>query len=803
MISSVLNPRKKLFRSLSSPETCIDSETTLIHVLKQQPSWALLVFTIKDHYLFNNLYGDVLVRELEEELTLSLFKAAKEETGQEETYCFQPNPGELLLLWPGAGTTMSRLPDTTYAIKLKAQSSLKQVMLQKTGREVELGVGYAPIGLERVISPDSPNIERKFLHAVQEARRSAASRINIGQLELVTTYRDILTQKKIRTHYQPIMDFASGTIHGWESLARGPKHSSFHSPIMLFEMAEKLERLFELEEICRERAIADMGPVGSDQKLFLNIHPKTMADPNFTPGKTLRLLEDAGLTPDNVVFEITERHSIQNFDLFYAALEHYRSQGFKVAVDDAGAGYSGLTTIAEIQPDYIKLDKELVQGVDRDPVKRALLETFVSFADKIGSKIIAEGIETKAQATCLVDMNVHLGQGYYLARPAFPRPGLSIDPQKLKPLTDIPRDALSCSIPVGKLAETPHVVGRDHISCDARTFFEDQRQASNLVVVDNDIPVGLVMEYHLNRQLTTQYGMALYYKRSVENIMDSRPLVVEENMPVEQAAKLAMEREPLKAYDDIIIVKMRKLYGTITVQKLMNTLAQVQVEMAKGTNPLSGLPGNVALEKEIESRMQTGDMCDIIYADLDHFKVYNDTYGFRNGDLIIKLAADILTWAVKRHGDKNAALFHIGGDDFVAIAAPIASDRISRGVVRCFKRLVRGCYCIEDRERGWIKSKGRDGREREFPIVSISLGILGVYEETSVKELGEQAAHLKKYAKSIPGNTYVRDRRSKAKLKEMGKTELDQTCANGSMMTSSTNKNAANAANRIKSTHNM
>jgi diguanylate cyclase (GGDEF)-like protein len=759
MIQTVLGPRKKLFRSCASPDSCIDSETSLLKVLQAQPVWALIVVTIKDHYLFNNLYGDGLVHELEEALTLSLLTAAREETGQEQTYCFQPNSGELLLLWPGIGSAMTRLPDTTYAIKLKAQSALKQVMLQKTGREVELDMGCAPISLNRVA-----DVEREFLHSVQEARRNAQARINISRLELANVFKEILKTRCISAAYQPIMDFASGTIHGWEALARGPAESSFRSPIMLFEMAEKLERLFQLEEICRERAIADLGPIGQDQKLFLNIHPKTMADPNFTPGKTLRLLESAGLSPDNVVFEITERHSIQNFDLFYRALEHYRSQGFKVAVDDTGSGYSGLTTIAELQPDYIKLDKDLVQGVDRDPVKRALLETFVSFADKIGSKIIAEGIETKAQATCLVDMNVHLGQGYYLARPANPRPTLSIDPQKLKPITDIAREGMSCSIPVGKIADAPHPVEPGYLACDARTFFEEDGHASNLVVCKDEAPVGLVMEYHLNRQLTTQFGMALYYKRPVENVMDPRPLVVEYGTPVEQAAKLAMEREPLKAYDDLVVVRGGKLFGVITVQRLMNTLAQVQVEMAKGTNPLSGLPGNVALEKEIEQRIASNAPCDIIYADLDHFKVYNDTYGFRNGDLIIKLAADILAWAVRRHGGKDARLFHIGGDDFVVVCRPETSERISLGTVRCFKRLVRECYCNEDRARGWVMAKGRDGKQARFPLVSISLGILGVYSETSLKEIGEQAAHLKKYAKSIPGNGYVRDRRSKAHL---------------------------------------
>jgi diguanylate cyclase/phosphodiesterase len=761
---------RALLRSGCSPhgeehnsQCLIASERNLLDTIRCSDHWVVLVFSIQDHYLLTNLYGQTLVAQLEDRLGTSIVSAAREEVGNPKTVLLQSNPGELLLLWPDSEHLMQQLADITYAIKLKAQNDLMQLMLQRTGREVELGIGFARLKLNNGTKPVNA-----FLHAVNEARSAAHSQIVISQLELAHKFREIIDQRDITMHYQPIMDFHNGTIFGWEALARGPKESSFRSPVMLFEMAEKLERLFPLEEICREKALAHLGEIAKSQKLFLNIHPKTMADPNFTPGKTLRKIEEAGLTPENIVFEITERHSIQNFDLFYRTLAHYRSQGFLVAVDDAGAGYSGLTSIAEIRPDFIKIDKNLVMDVDRDPVKRALIETFVSFANKIGSRIIAEGVENKAQATCLVDMDVHFGQGFYLARPSAPKPGLSIDPQKLKPLADIAKETFSCSIPVGKLAEAPHPVGRDFLACKARSFFEENRHISNLVVEEDGLPVGLVMEYHLNRQLTTQYGMALFYNRPITNVMDPLPLIIDERTPVEQAAKMAMEREPLKAYDDIIITRQGRLFGAITVQRLMNTLAQVQVEMAKGTNPLSGLPGNVSVEKELESRIRSGETFDVIYADLDNFKVYNDTYGFKNGDMIIKLAADILSWATRRHGDSRSKLCHIGGDDFVIVTSPGKSKRICVGTMRCFKRLVQNCYCEEDRSRGWIKATGRDGQERDYPLVSISLGIIAIEGPTSLKEISERAASIKKYAKSIPGNSYVRDRRAR--------TEADDDC---------------------------
>lgn len=756
MLRSILCSNARIQDKAINSPYLIASEQNLLEKIGCSDRWVVLVFSIQDHYLLTNLYGQTLVAQLEDRLGSSLIKAAREDTGNFEALLFRSNPGELLLLWPDRGHPEDKLANATYSIKLKAQNDLMQLMLQRTGREVELSIGFSRLKLNNGARPVNA-----FLHAVNDARSAAHSQIVISQLELAGKFKNIIGQRDITMHYQPIMDFNNGTIFGWEALARGPKESCFRSPVMLFEMAEKLERLFTLEEICREKALANFGTIASIQKLFLNIHPKTMADPNFTPGKTLRKVEEAGLSPENIVFEITERHSIQNFDLFYRTLAHYRSQGFLVAVDDAGAGYSGLTSIAEIRPDFIKIDMNLVTDVDRDPVKRALIETFVSFANKIGSRIIAEGIENKAQATCLVDMDVHFGQGYYLGRPGNPRPGLAIDPQKIKPIADLTKETFSCSIPVGKLAEAPHPIRSDFLTCSARSFFEENRHISNLVVEDDGAPLGLVMEYHLNRQLTTPYGMALFYNRPITNVMDSSPLIIDERIPVEQAAKLAMEREPLKAYDDIIVTRQGRLYGAITVQRLMNTLAQVQVEMAKGTNPLSGLPGNVSLEKELEARIRSGQTFDIIYADLDNFKVYNDTYGFKNGDMIIKLASDILSWTTKRHGDTRSKLCHIGGDDFVVITNPDISERICLGAVRCFKRLVQNCYCEEDRQRGWITATGRDGQERDYPLVALSLGIIAIEGPTSLKEISERAASIKKYAKSISGNSYVRDRRAR------------------------------------------
>ncbi|MBI5520677.1 MAG: EAL and GGDEF domain-containing protein [Desulfovibrio sp.] len=718
----------------------------------------ILLINVRDFALLRELYGRELAQEIETQLTAVLRRAVSERLHTSPA-CMPLEPGEYLLCWPARGGDPRSQHDTAYEIKLIAQREANAHLLRWAGRELDLGFGCARHEGSKDLA--GAGREARLFQAVGEARLRAKMRLDLSQLSLSAEFNAILHEKKVRALFQPIADFASGTILAWEALARGPEGSAFQSPAVLFDFAEQSGKLFALERLCRERAIRCLGTIAQGQKLFLNIHPKTMADPEFTHGKTLELLEEVGLAPENIVFEITERHSINEFALFHRTLDHYRSQGYLVAVDDAGAGYSGLTSVAQIRPEFIKIDMSLIQGIDKDPVKRALIETFVTFADKIGSKIIAEGIESQAQAACLIDIGVHYGQGYYLARPAAPKPALSLDTAYLRKPQDPTRVITTCLMPIGNLVEAAQTRRQGTLVPEAQHCFDTCRQHASIVVVDQEqeTPVGLIMEYQLNRQLSGQFGAALYSKRPIDAIMDRHPLIVDESTPVEQTAKSAMQREKIKAYDDIIVTRQGQVLGIVTVQRLLNTLAHVQVEMAKGTNPLTGLPGNVTLEREVEAGITAGRHFAIAYADLDNFKVYNDTYGFKNGDRVIKLAADILDHSVRRFGEASDKLFHIGGDDFVMLTHPNNVERICLAATRCFKRLIRTCYCLQDRQRGNVLATGRDGVERTYPLVSLSIGILEIGGPCTLLEIGERAAHVKKYAKSMPGNVYAWDRR--------------------------------------------
>ena len=732
-------------------------QITLSSLLGRHARLNIMLFRIHDYYLFRELYGDELVERIDTLFTQAIGDLAKSHGDlHKDAFMVTLSPGEHLLLHDTPRSCGTSLGDTIYSFKLKALSILRQEAITLTGRDIELDVGYSVFQTQT----QGRGYEKAFFQSVFKAREMAEKGFDLENLKLSRKLQKTIDAQDVHIVYQPIIDFSNGSILAWEALTRGPENSCLHSPTVLFDLAEQVGELFALENVCREKAVRHIGALGKGRKMFLNIHPRTLVDPKFSPGRTLDFLREVGLGPENVVFEITERHSIKDFNLFHLTLDHYRTQGFQIAIDDAGTGYSGLSSIATLQPEYIKIDMSLVRDVHKDPVKQALLETFVTFADKIGAKMIAEGIEKKSEAIRLSEMGMHYGQGYYFGRPVFPKCDTPVKVTAFAPPRPTSFEHLSCSMPIGQLTEEVLTVSPNTEVFKVQNMFKQDLSLAGVVVCRDQKPLGLVMGYSLDRKLAAPYGHALYSQRSVQALMDEDVLIVDEKRPVEEVAKKAMARGKMKAYDEIIITRKGCLLGVVSVQKLLNTLAEVQVEMAKGTSPLSGLPGNLALEQALEDRLQNGRPFSLLYADLDNFKVYNDTYGFNEGDKILLLLSKLLGSALQKKGAGNDALYHVGGDDFVLISHPHRVMNIAECVAKCFGRLTRSCYRREDRENGWIVGKDRDGNKRKFPLVSISLGAIDCYEHCTLRELSEQAAAIKKYAKSLPGNSYVRDRRN-------------------------------------------
>lgn len=714
----------------------------------------VLLFRIENFIAFKKLYGEGLAARIVNRLQEIIQRHARDFLIDLLSFHVEKvDEAEYAVLFDNASLQNIALPDLCVLYRLAVRSELNQDVMQLSGQHLDVTAGYA-----HVRTQGENHLGPSLFDAIHTAKDIAKGSYDPKKLRLLDEFNDLIHSRRLDIHYQPILNFRTGEILGWEALARGPGDGHFHRPAALFHFAEEFGCIFALEQLCRELSIQRFGPRSADQKLFINIHPRTLSDPDFRSGKTLQFVREAGYRPEHFVLEITERHNVRDFGLFHKTLDHYRRQGFLVALDDVGVGHSGLWSVAEIRPDFIKMDMSLIRGIDANPVKRALMEAFVSFADKIDCKVVAEGIETRTELSCLMSIGVHFGQGFYLARPGFPKPMVSLDVPLLRSHRTAP-GRWKCSMPIHEICEEAVRVAPDAKIGEIKQRFPPDEPISSIVVVDNERPVGMVMSHHLDHHLGTPFGVSLYYDRTIEHLMDKTPLVVEGNTAVEVVARQAMNRRKRKIYDHIVVTEKGRLKGIVSVQKMIDVLAQVQVEVAKGANPLTGLPGNLAIEQEIEKRSQHRLPFSLIYADLDRFKLYNDQYGFSRGNHMIMITKDILSRAVRHHGAPDDFLGHVGGDDFIVITQPDHAEPVARASIRYFKRQVKTCYSKEDCDRGYVIGVDRSGTSGPFPLVSLSLAILDCVDSCHPDEVSRRAAEMKRYAKTLPGNKFVRDRR--------------------------------------------
>lgn len=577
----------------------------------------------------------------------------------------------------------------------------------------------------------------------------------------------IIKNKRITPVYQPIANLKTGSIMGYEALSRGPSGSPLYYPSKLFSVAITNNRLLALEQVCREAALTHITALGINQRLFLNMNAEVIKDQDFRGGLTKALLLRQGLNPDQVTFEITERTAITDFDSFSKSLNHYREQGYRIAVDDAGAGYSSLEAITTLKPHYIKLDRSIVHNVDKDPLKQAMLDAMSKLSNVIHSKIIAEGIESADELAVLISKGVHYGQGYFLARPSFPLP--EIPEEVLETIAECNfRAKLTKShfrkglgFCIGDIVEQIPTVEPSAMVSTVEKIFTRER-IKGIAVVLEERPVGLLMKDKLYYHLGTNYGISLYYRRPVERVMDKIPLIVSADLPLETVSQMAMSRDEYNLYDLILVVRDNKILGAVSVMSLLNKITNLQLHRAHNSNPLTGLPGNLVIEDRLKELIDAKEPFAVMYLDLDSFKAYNDKYGFERGDKVLLLTAKVLSLSIAKSGSADDFLGHIGGDDFIIITKPDFAQNIASIIIELFDNEIKSQYNPNDLAKGYLEVQNRKGQLECFPIVSISIAVVFNREHmfTNYLEVAEVAADLKKLAKQITGSCVVYDRRN-------------------------------------------
>jgi EAL domain-containing protein (putative c-di-GMP-specific phosphodiesterase class I) len=274
-----------------------------------------------------------------------------------------------------------------------------------------------PIGRAYVLRNPLLSDSTQIRDAVAAARADAELNQRIALRARRRQFEEILVHQRVHSVYEPIVDAKTLTVFGYEALVRGPDGTPFASPAHLFDVATEEDLLFELDCLCRSAAVtgADGFPEGA--KLFMNIRPSSFHDPSFQLDALTRTLDRCGLAPSDVVFEISEQESIENYEIFREARDAYGKLGFQFALDDTGVGYASLEAVAELTPEFIKVDRVFVRGIDQDSVRQTVLRALQSIANDLGARIIGEGLDTLEELRMLDALGIQFGQGWLFGKP--------------------------------------------------------------------------------------------------------------------------------------------------------------------------------------------------------------------------------------------------------------------------------------------------------------------------------------------------------------------------------------------------
>jgi len=585
------------------------------------------------------------------------------------------------------------------------------------------------------------------------------------------TILELLDSNSLTTYFQPIFSSKKETVYGYEALTRIKEDKRNINIGDLFKGAILTNTISSLDVKCRENAISLASLLGinyNNAYLFINICPEALMDPAHRVGITDELADKWSISKERIVLEITEETAIHNCKLFKDTIVYYKKRGYKIAIDDFGAGYGGLKMLSIIEPDFVKIDRHFISNIHKATVKFNLVNSIASACHRLGIKVIAEGIEQGEELKVVMNMGIELLQGYYLCKPL---PILNRDRAVIPTVHSKKTNWGSTKGEqyfIGDIADRVDPILPSARLTTAFNRFIRTPELRSLPVVEDERVVGIL---HRNRFLENNilgkygYGMHLNATKCIADIMEQPSLMVEADTTLEDVAQRIQSRKFEFLYDDICVLKNGKYYGIVAVHSLLDAITERSLILARNANPLTGLPGNESIQREINKRLFQNMHFDVCYIDINNFKPYNDHYGFEKGDMVIKALAGIIVESLEGYDSDFNFIGHIGGDDFILIVHPQISIPICNNIISRFEAKLWEFHGAEDYKKGYYISKNRKNEEEIFNLLSISIGIVSteVYKIESYAQLASIATEVKKAAKMQSaykkGLSIVRDRR--------------------------------------------
>jgi diguanylate cyclase (GGDEF)-like protein len=529
--------------------------------------------------------------------------------------------------------------------------------------------------------------------------------------------------------FQPIVNVHSGVCYGLEALLRGVEESGFADIDAMFAQAEAegvaadVERLLISKAIDRFMSLA----LPATAHLFCNLNERGLRSADDLAGSLSRLCAEKGLDADALCLEISETAATGSNDLARRRALEFQERGLTLAIDDFGRGESGLQLIYDVVPRFLKIDELFIRRLTSDPKRKGFVAGLIRLVHQIGVTVIAEGVETETEFLACLEIGCDLAQGCFIQPP-------TRDPVKLIDRYEAievaaesqrRRDGDEAGALASHLVDLP-AVRFDADLITAVDLFRRNPELDFLPVVNAALePLGVIRERKLKSLLFTQYGWHLLrnsqYRRRIGDLVEPCP-VVDLHFPIE---KLVASYASDAGEEGLIVIKDMRYAGFLTSRALLRVVASVELATARDQSPLTRLPGNNMIYGFVSRVLGKSDEAfALAYFDFDHFKPFNDKFGFRQGDRAILLFADLMRGHLPNDG---CFIGHVGGDDFFAgFYDHAVSDAVAltRSLLAKFKEGILAFYDADSRANGYLESVDRDGTPRRFPMMTVSAVVL-------------------------------------------------------------------------------
>ncbi|MFY9512244.1 MAG: EAL domain-containing protein [Rubrivivax sp.] len=578
------------------------------------------------------------------------------------------------------------------------------------------------------------------------------------------TVRALIEARALVPHFQPIVQLADGTLFAHEALIRTPADCPWRTPDALFAAARAEGLSIELELECVRLALYRWSRSGGRGKLFVNLSAGALvtALAQRDIESILSVMHNAAVAPSGVVVELTEHEHVRDFDALAVAVRRLRRHGAGLALDDFGDGRSSLRLWSELKPEIVKIDKYFTHDLPQHAEKLQTLRALAQISQTLGSQLVAEGIETADELRLVRDLNIGYGQGWLLGRPAWPPaeqvPAEALEVIRSKELAVFPerrRNTQQRATPSQLLDEVPALA----TSCTNQELFDAFAADESLravAIVDGGRPLGIVGRQQFVDRYAKPYFKELFGRRPCTLFANLAPRILDLHAGLDELTAILTSEDQRYLAEGVIITEGGRYRGLGSGEQLVRTVTEARIEAARHANPLTLLPGNIPITQHIERLLRSGRDFVACYADLNHFKPFNDQYGYWRGDEMILLASRCITAQADPRRD---FVGHVGGDDFIMLFQSDDWDRRCESIVESFNQQALDLYDEAERLAGGVEAEDRHGVMRFHPLTTISIGVFRVPANTEqrAERIASGAAAAKRRAKAAQVGVHVVD----------------------------------------------